>query len=258
MLSSDNKIVHGMWVGQKLSKLELLTLHSFINHGHEFHLWVYDEIKTPLPAAVVLEDATQVIPRNAVFKKENTDPETGVGKGSYGAPFSDLFRYKLLYEKGGYWVDMDVTCLHPLDFEAAYVFRTHRVGVVGNVMKCPPGSHLMLSTYNQVLQQANKESAWLMPNRVLSENIVRSRMTEYIRDDICNEDSWLKVIRPFVEQDAPIPRHLYVIHWINEFWRTLKHSGGKYRGIQFLDYVPDKERPKKGSTLAKLYAIYGL
>jgi hypothetical protein len=113
-LSKDNRIVHGLWIGETLGKMELLTLRSFVRYGHEFHLWLYDDIATPLPAGVVVQDASEIIPRKAVFQRAETDFETGVGKGSYGAPFSDLFRYKLLYEKGGYWADMDVTCLRPL------------------------------------------------------------------------------------------------------------------------------------------------
>jgi len=41
--------IHGLWIGRHLSKLEKLTLHSFLKHGHEFNLWVYDELVEPLP-----------------------------------------------------------------------------------------------------------------------------------------------------------------------------------------------------------------
>jgi hypothetical protein len=111
MLSSDNRIVHGMWVGSELSALEMLTLRSFAHFGHEFHLWAYDDLSTnSFPKGVTLRDAEEIIPRRQVFAKLGTDRETGVGRNSFGAPFSDLFRYKLLCEHGGIWTDMDVTC----------------------------------------------------------------------------------------------------------------------------------------------------
>ena len=53
--SPDNLVVHGMWIGERLSKLELLTIRSFLHHGHEFHLWLYDPLDTPLPSEVVIE-----------------------------------------------------------------------------------------------------------------------------------------------------------------------------------------------------------
>ena len=257
-LSADNRIVHGLWIGPTLSKMELLTIKSFLRHGHEFHLWVYDKIQTPLPKEVVLQDANKIIPRKRIIKKADTDLECGVGKGSFSSPFSDLFRYKLLYEKGGYWVDMDVTCLRPLNFKEPYVFRPHRVGVVGNIMKCPPRSRLMKTVYARVARQADEHSEWLMPNRVLSEMIRKLRLTRYIQSGVWNEESWWGQVRPFALGEDPLPSGWMAIHWINEFWRALKQHGGFYRGKRLFDVVPEKENPKPGSALAKLYAEYGL
>ena len=225
-----------------LSKIELLTIHSFLRHGHEFHLWLYDHLDTPLPKGVVIEDVGKIIPQNRIMQKADVDAESGVGKGSF-SPFSDLFRYKLLYEKGGYWVDMDVTCLRPFNFSEPYLFRAHRVGVVGNIMKCPPRSRLMKNLYEQVARELNPHSAWLMTNRALSQMVRWQRLTRHIRRDIWNEESWWDVIRPLVLGDQPIPSRWFAIHWINEFWRTLKESGGNYRGQRLFDAVPDKDHP---------------
>jgi glycosyltransferase involved in cell wall biosynthesis len=257
-LSKDNRIVHGLWIGPTLSKMELLTIKSFLRHGHEFHLWVYDKIQTPLPPDVILEDANKIIPRNRIIKKADTDPECGVGKDSVSSPFSDLFRYKLLYEKGGYWVDMDVTCLRPFNFPAPYVFRPHRVGVVGNIIKCPRRSRLMKAVHAQVEREANEHSEWLMPNRVLSKMIRQLGLSRYIQAGVWNEDSWGGQVRPYALGDDPIPSGWMAIHWINEFWRALKQNNGFYRGRRLFDVVPEKEKPKPGSALAKLYAEYGL
>jgi len=254
----DNQVIHGMWVGGGLSRLELLTLHSFTHFGHAFHLWVYDDLGVKLPPGVTLRDASKVIPRDRVFRKAESDPETGVGRGSYGAPFSDLFRYKLLHEHGGIWVDMDVTCLKPFDFAEDYVLRPHRVGVVGSILKCPKGSPLMRRSYKETAAAVNESSTWLMPNRILSRNVERLELGRFIKADLSNADSWLGVIRRFIEEPAPIPDEWYAIHWINEMWRTLGEDAGYYRGRKLLDYVPDKNAPRPGSTLWELYRKYGL
>jgi len=255
-LSQDNRIVHGLWIGDRLSRLELLTIHSFLRHGHEYHLWLYDELQNPLPAQVVIEDANEIIPRDRVIRRKDTDPEAGVGRGSYGL-FSDLFRYKLLYERGGYWADMDVTCLRPFDFPDEYVFRTHRVGVVGNIMKCPRRSPLMKETYELVAREADANSPWLMSNRVLSRNVERSGLSRFIREDFCNADSWMEQVRPLLEGDPGLPPAWHAIHWMNEVWRTLEATGGMYRG-RLIDRVPDKDDPKPGTTLFRLYDEHGL
>ena len=97
MASEENK-VNALWIGKQLSKLELLTLHSFIAHGHSFKLWLYDELENDLPESIEIGDASVIIPREKVFSYRNQN-SFGHGKGSY-AGFSDIFRYKLLHEHG--------------------------------------------------------------------------------------------------------------------------------------------------------------
>jgi glycosyltransferase involved in cell wall biosynthesis len=256
-LSDENRVVNGLWIGNHLSSLELLTIHSFLRHGHEFHLWLYDDVTTPLPKGVILENAEEILPRSRIFRQRDIDPETGVGRLSLG-PFSDLFRYKLLYEKGGWWVDMDVTCLRPLNFQTGYVFRPHRVGVVANIAKCPPRSALMKMTYEQAERETNENTSWLLPNRILSANVARLKLDRFAYPDICNQESWRDAIQPLICSDQPLPPHWYAIHWANEMWRTLKASGGIYKGRPYMDAVPEKDNPPEEGTLRSLYREYGL
>jgi glycosyltransferase involved in cell wall biosynthesis len=259
MIASDNKVVHGMWVGAHLSRMELLTLHSFAQHGHEFHLWAYDDLsKFQLPRAVKLRDAEEIIPRKKVFAKKSRDRETGVGKNSFGAPFSDLFRFKLLYEQGGIWADMDVTCLKPFDFKGEYAFRPHRLGVVGSILKCPKGSKLMRKVYEETAASVNEHSEYLAPNRILSGHVEKAKLMSSVVENMSNPDSWFHFIRPLIERPTAIPEEWYAIHWINEMWRTFKAEDGVYRGKKLLDYIPDKDAPREGSTLWELYRKYQL
>lgn len=70
-------------------------------HGFTFHLWAYDKKIAPVPFGVLLEDANEIIPEDRVFKyPENGQIDVKFGVGSY-AGFSDIFRYKVLYEYGG-------------------------------------------------------------------------------------------------------------------------------------------------------------
>jgi glycosyltransferase involved in cell wall biosynthesis len=257
VFTDDNRIVHGLWIGERLSKLELLTIYSFLRQGHEFHLWLYDDLQTSLPKNVILENAEEILPRARIFRRREPDPETGVGRDSLGL-FSDLFRYKLLLEKGGWWVDMDVTCLRPFDFRTDYVFRPHRVGVVGNIIKCPPRSKLMKMTYEQVEREVNENSPWLLPNRVLSGNIRRLKLDRFLRPDICNEDHWLHAIKPLLDKDRRLPKAWYAIHWINEMWRMLQADGGRYKGQRLVDSVPDKDSVASATTLGRLYRDHNL
>ena len=116
----------------------------------------------------------------------------------------------------------------------------------------------MKTVYAQVARKADEHSEWLMPNRVLSEMVRRLRLTRYIQSGVWNEESWWGQVRPFALGEEQLPSGWVAIHWINEFWRALKQHGGFYRGKKLFDVVPEKENPKPGSSLARLYSEYGL
>lgn len=216
-MDDGNKIVNALWIGEHLSSVELLTIKSFLNNGHSFVLWAYDEIKTELPKGVILKDANEIFPKSKVFSYKYSN-QFGHGKGSF-AGFSDIFRYKLLYLHGGWWTDMDVTCLKPLDFETDYVFRTHHdLELVGNIMKCPKNSLLMKKCFEEAVEKVDKNNRdWHLPIQILVDNVKELGLTSYIRN-FSNQDSW-NLIRKFLSKNIEIPQEWYVIHWVNEEWR---------------------------------------
>ena len=219
-MDNSNLTVNSMWIGKTLSTCELLTIKSFINNGHRFVLWAYDEIETPLPEGTVVKDATEIIPREKVFSYNHTN-QFGHGKGSY-AGFSDIFRYKLLYMYGGWWTDMDVTCLKPLDFDEEYVFRSHHsLPLVGNVMKCPQGSELMKKCYEEASEKVNADNRdWHLPIQILVDNVRALGLDSYVQK-ISNEDSW-NVVRKMLAYNENVTSDWFVIHWVNEEWRRNK------------------------------------
>ncbi|GAB4450241.1 MAG: hypothetical protein Fur0028_05630 [Bacteroidales bacterium] len=229
-MQDDNKIVHSLWIGNRLTQLELLTLISFTTNGHLFYLWTYNEIETPLPSGVVVRDANEILHSSKIFKYKYSN-QYGHGKGSY-AGFSDLFRYALLYKYGGWWVDMDVTCLKPFDFQEPYVFRSHHeLKIVGNMLKCPPFSKLMQKCFEEtffLLDEYNKD--WNKPIEILNRNIIQLELETYVRS-FSNQDQW-SIIKHFLKEPFEVPNYFYSIHWVNEEWRrhkidkkqTIEHS----------------------------------
>ncbi len=133
------KVVQSLWVGDRLSVIEQLALASFVAHGHEFHLYAYNRVEG-VPNGVVRRDANELLPEAAIFTTHG---------GSY-AMFSDWFRWKLLCERGGYWVDMDVVCLRPFDFSDELVFGRENIYQVNTAVLSVPAGHklaeLMLSS----------------------------------------------------------------------------------------------------------------
>lgn len=220
VMREDNKTVNALWIGKTLSPTELLTIKSFIDNGHNFVLWAYDEIETPLPEGTILNDANEIFSRKYVFCYKYSN-QFGHGKGSY-AGFSDIFRYKLLYLHGGWWTDMDVTCLKPLDFEDEYVFRTHHsLPLVGNIMKCPPNSKLMQRCFEEAVAKVDENNTdWHLPIQILIDNVYNLGLEKHIRE-FSNADSW-NLIRNFLKHNPNLSQNWYIIHWVNEEWRRNK------------------------------------
>lgn len=96
--------------------MEQLCIFSFLQNGHPFHLYTYGKVEN-IPEGVIVCDAAKILPADKIFKyKENN---------SY-AGFANLFRYKLLLEKGNYWVDTDMICLKPLENDDEHIFAFQR------------------------------------------------------------------------------------------------------------------------------------
>ena len=230
-----SETIHGLWIKGKLSPLELLTIHSYTSNGYRFILWVYDQ-KDLYPSIAQLEvrDAAEIIPLEKVFCYKYSN-QFGHGKGSY-AGFSDIFRYKLLYEKGGWWTDMDVTSLRKFSFPSEYVFRTSKEreeSIVGNIMHVPAKSELMLRCYEQAVEQVNENSRdWMLPIRILNDNIKALGLNNYVYS-FSNEDSWPSLSR-LVISSPEIPAHWQAIHWMNEEFRRLNIAKEFYTESSFL------------------------
>ncbi len=232
----SNDRIHLLWIGSQLSLLEKLCLASFVSHGYSCWLWAYDSrLSSQVAAGVVLKDASEVLPESEVFYYTHGN-EFGHGKGSY-AGFSDLFRYKVLYEYGGWWSDLDITCLRRLPEGEPYVFRNHDVlPVVGNLMKVPPRSPLMQACYERTLRTVHAENRdWLLPIRILNEEIERLGLSAF-RQNFTNPDRW-EYIRFFRLHQSGIPDRWRAFHWMNEEWRTRHLSKEEVYAGSFLHHL---------------------
>ena len=151
-MHDDNRVVQGLWVGGRLSALERLCVRSFCAHGHEFHLYHYDELhNVPQVHGLRLMNAADIVPRETVFTPRR-------GRISI---LSDLFRWELLARKGGWWADMDIVCLRPFDFPESVVFGGGSIQKDLNsaVLKFPP-RHAFAKLMADCYANPNRVCAW--------------------------------------------------------------------------------------------------
>lgn len=134
--------VNSFWHGPALTTLEIVCISSFLDHGINYNLFVY-ELPANVPAGVKVRDASEILERSRLFTYQAGTFNLGSVAG-----FTNLFRYKFIYEYGGWWTDTDVCYLNGFAHELPemYFAEPSREGGfrVGNaIFKSPPQSEIM-------------------------------------------------------------------------------------------------------------------
>jgi hypothetical protein len=210
--------INCFWHGNSLSLLEKLTLKSFLAHNYKVCLWRYNEqLEIDCPWGVEFGDANEIIPFDELYYY------TGYGDcrlGSLGG-FSDLFRYELLYKKGGVYVDMDNTCINYFDFSADYVIKPHLgCGTVANVLKAPAQSEFLSVCIERTKKNVNKDNNdWILPVKIFNQTVIDLKLEEYIVPTDyfgCDSPEDLKILKNgnYIKDRNKLPK--YIIHWCRE------------------------------------------
>ena len=212
-----NQIIQGLWVGPELSVMEQLSVASFLKHGHEYHLYVYDQVKN-VPAGAIIKDGNQILPASRIFQYK--DHATYAG-------FSNFFRYKLLLERGGWWVDTDTVCLKPFDFTEQYVFSSEfaqgQEFINSGICKAPAGSPAMAYAWDVCDKKDPTKLVWgetgprLMAAAVREFSLERFKQPPEVFCPLGYAD-WHKVLEP--NADVKLSERSFAIHLWNERWRA--------------------------------------
>ncbi|NLF71788.1 MAG: hypothetical protein GX575_22380 [Candidatus Anammoximicrobium sp.] len=209
--------IQSLWIGSRLSVMEQLTIRSFLDHGHVFHLYTYEDVQD-VPAGTVVKPGIEILPEQEIFCYQS-----GYGKGSFSA-FSNCFRYKLLLERGGWWADLDAVCLRPLDFSNDYVLGYERepLGewhVAAGLIKAPAGSPIIEFCWEHARTADRAQLYWgKIGPRLVAEALAEVNIPVRILDPhafypIDHWQTW-RLVRA-----RQVPRNAYSIHLWNSKWR---------------------------------------
>jgi len=216
----DNQVIQGVWIGDRLSLMEQLSIKSFLAHGHVYHLYVYQDVKG-IPSGTVVKNAADIVSERQIFKYRS-----GFGAGSF-AGFADLFRYKMLCEKGGYWSDLDMVCLKPFDFHTSYVFSSEygyedKTVINCGVIKVPRASELMKVCYQEALEKVKRNIQFgEIGPALLKHHVIRLALEKYVLPPACFCPLKGCFYPELVSQSfrfSLLPDS-YAIHLWNEMWR---------------------------------------
>lgn len=144
--------INSLWIGKNLGAISSACLHSFLKHGHEVNLYAYDDI-ADLPNGVKVRDANEIIDKSQIFRHHK--------RGSY-APFSDVFRYKMLKQIDfGMYVDCDIYCLKPMLLpKHGYLFGYENPSIISNAVLALPKNSQLLNTLIELTSQKYFTPEW--------------------------------------------------------------------------------------------------
>jgi len=212
--------IQTLWVGNKLSTMERLSLSSFVQNNHSVHLYAYDEIEN-VPDGVVIKDGNEILPEDMIFEYKHHKSFSG---------FSNYFRYKLITEKGGWWIDTDIVCLKPFDLEDPFVFCSEEVLPLnqGNmhigscVIKGPPGNVLTKNAFEICMNKDPEDLVWgEIGPRLVKEMVEKYNLHNFVKEPMwfCPVPGcmWYVVLEASV--DIRFREEARAIHLWNEMWR---------------------------------------
>lgn len=169
-------LVQSFWHGPVLTPYERLSIKSFIDCGHRFRLYTYD-LRLDVPDGCEVADAAAILPEDRVFFYPGDR-----GRGSVAA-FANLFRYKLLHDRGGWWVDTDIVCQARRLPGARYVFGYQSDGSINNaVLKCPAGSRLMQRCHEAAAAEGEDLRWGVTGPLLLSRLVIEQRLERFVAD----------------------------------------------------------------------------
>jgi len=214
-----------LWIGPRFSKLERLSVASFLANGHPVQLYAYAPIEG-VPTGTTLLDAREVYPESAIFTYAD-----GWGRGSPAA-FANQFRYKLLFERGGAWSDTDMVCLRPLDFlqRMPVVIASQRMPPTPEepnparfnpcFLKAERGHPAMEESLQRCLEHKPAELKWgeTGPDLATEVFVNRGLMPAVVHPDVfCPLDFWR--LGDFISRPLAVRPNTYCVHLWNEMWR---------------------------------------
>jgi hypothetical protein len=227
-------LMQGLWIGGSLSNMERLSINSFLKNGHPYDLYTYGPVEG-VPEGATVRDANEIIPWSEVF----------LNRGGYST-FSDFFRWKLIHDRGGWWVDTDAVCLRPFDFKADYVFfgGKGKPGsddcVTSGLFKAPAGSKFARFGWGACLVMTVATMPWGQAGPPLFTEMVHEiGLQDYILPGkLVFPIFYTNAVHEFTERQRYPKTYselvlgsAYSVHLFNEMWRLAgADKNGYYPG----------------------------
>jgi hypothetical protein len=178
--SMTSEVFRTFWHGPRLTWIGRLCLSSFLARGHSIELFSYEPVDG-VPSGVVIRDAAEILPCEKPFLYQGGHAEI-----SASSLHSNVFRYKLLHDLGGWWIDADVLRLEgeipkqvPLFGRENFAEEVSpgspgekRFGCGTAVMRFRAGAEIMGRAYAEAAAMASENPSWGMTGPYLFTRLI--------------------------------------------------------------------------------------
>lgn len=141
-----------LWVEGSLTYVEQVCLLSAVRLGHPVTLYTYYGVDG-VPAGVELRDGREILPEARLVKHRAKD------SWSLG---SNIFRYQLMREGGGVWIDADLYFLKPLRLEGRdLLFGWQKKGLINGAVLYASPDHPLIDGLFAYLSKEHLMPYWM-------------------------------------------------------------------------------------------------
>ena len=167
--------VNTLWFGERLGYLEQLSIVTAMRAGHAVTVYSYrPDNLSGVPEGAEIRNAAEVM---------DDERRVRLFAGRFKALGSNFFRYELFAKELGYWMDLDVILLQPLDYAQPYVFGwEHESSINGAILRLPAGSPMLDDLRN--IPHENWLPPYFGPRRTLIYYWTRLRKGTVQLDDL--------------------------------------------------------------------------
>lgn len=237
---SDNKVIKGVWIGDELTNIQKLCIRSFQDNGHEFHLYTYGEV-AGIPEGTIVLDGNKIVPFDERKRFQND------------SHFSDYFRSNVTYILGGWYVDMDIVCLKPFDFQEPCVFVSEYqfsssaipmpTAVNGCIIKVPKADPMTREIISRIDGMQLLQAGWIdVGPAQYRRAIPEFGLEKYIQKPEIFDPLWPSMLHEFVN-DKVIHiwdwSQAYAAHLRTSYWKADNglNPNGKYNSVSLFELL---------------------
>ena len=187
----------------------------------QYSLYLYER-PANLPPGVIVKDASEIVDRSRMFTYQAGTFNLGSVAG-----FSNLFRYTLIHERGGWWTDTDVCYVNGFAGESPDMFFAEpsqggEFRVATALFKSQPGGAVLRSCLDRfaekdVTQIVHGETG---PSLLTSAILACDKQTEVLAAEKTFHVSWWEYERLFFDEALAIDSCATV-----HFWNAMLDSG---------------------------------